>query len=64
MSHLFALFRLLEDGPQINGTRDLIVQASYLAASVLFILGLRSLTRPDTARRGMQIGRASCRERV
>ena len=54
MSHLFALFRLLEDGPQINGTRDLIVQASYLAASVLFILGLRSLTRPDTARRGMQ----------
>jgi len=30
-------------------------QASYLAASVLFILGLRSLTRPDSARRGMQM---------
>jgi NAD(P) transhydrogenase subunit beta len=27
---------------------------SYLAASVLFILGLRSLTKPDSARRGMQ----------
>jgi NAD(P) transhydrogenase subunit beta len=29
-------------------------QGSYLAASVLFILGLRSLTRPNSARRGMQ----------
>jgi NAD(P) transhydrogenase subunit beta len=29
-------------------------QLTYLAASVLFILGLRSLTRPDRARRGMQ----------
>ena len=34
--------------------RDLIVQVSYLAASVLFILGLRSLTRPAQARLGMQ----------
>jgi NAD(P) transhydrogenase subunit beta len=34
--------------------RDLFIQASYLIASVLFILGLRSLTRPDKARRGMQ----------
>jgi len=34
--------------------RDLFIQASYLLASVLFILGLRSLTRPDKARRGMQ----------
>ena len=33
---------------------EVFTQASYLAASVLFILGLRSLTRPDTARRGMQ----------
>ncbi len=32
----------------------LFTQVSYLAASVLFILGLRSLTRPDSARRGMQ----------
>ena len=34
--------------------RDTITQLTYLAASVLFILGLRSLTRPDKARRGMQ----------
>jgi H+-translocating NAD(P) transhydrogenase subunit beta len=34
--------------------RDAITQLTYLAASVLFILGLRSLTRPDKARRGMQ----------
>src|SRR6476661_3788107 len=34
--------------------RDTLTQVSYLAASVLFILGLRSLTRPDRARRGMQ----------
>src|SRR4249919_1956138 len=34
--------------------RDFFIEASYLIASVLFILGLRSLTRPDKARRGMQ----------
>jgi NAD(P) transhydrogenase subunit beta len=34
--------------------RDTITQLTYLAASILFILGLRSLTRPDKARRGMQ----------
>ena len=33
--------------------RALFVQVTYLAASVLFILGLRSLTKPDSARRGM-----------
>src|SRR5689334_16774055 len=38
--------------------RDSFIQASYLAASVLFILGLRSLTRPDKARRGMQLAAA------
>ncbi|MBI3567359.1 MAG: NAD(P)(+) transhydrogenase (Re/Si-specific) subunit beta [Gemmatimonadetes bacterium] len=31
-----------------------MVQGSYLVASVLFILGLRSLTRPTDARLGMQ----------
>jgi H+-translocating NAD(P) transhydrogenase subunit beta len=36
-------------------TRELFIQASYLVASVLFILGLRSLTHPDSARRGMQL---------
>ncbi|GAC1653407.1 MAG: NAD(P)(+) transhydrogenase (Re/Si-specific) subunit beta [Gemmatimonadaceae bacterium] len=34
-------------------TRQLMIEAAYLAASVLFILGLRSLTKPDQARRGM-----------
>jgi NAD(P) transhydrogenase subunit beta len=34
--------------------RELVTQLTYLAASVLFIIGLRSLTHPDKARRGMQ----------
>ena len=34
--------------------REPLIQAAYLAASVLFILGLKSLTRPESARRGMQ----------
>lgn len=34
---------------------DLWVQVAYLVASVLFVLGIRSLTKPDTARRGMQL---------
>ncbi|HEX6052410.1 MAG TPA: NAD(P)(+) transhydrogenase (Re/Si-specific) subunit beta, partial [Gemmatimonadaceae bacterium] len=38
--------------------REYFIQASYLLASVLFILGLRSLTRPDRARRGMQLAAA------
>ena len=33
---------------------EAFVQVVYLAASALFILGLRSLTRPEAARRGMQ----------
>ena len=35
--------------------REYFIQATYLVASVLFILGLRSLTKPDKARRGMQL---------
>ena len=35
-------------------TAQVFTQASYLAASVLFILGLRSLTKPASARRGMR----------
>jgi NAD(P) transhydrogenase subunit beta len=35
--------------------RTVLIQGAYLAASVLFILGLRSLTLPDRARRGMQL---------
>ena len=34
--------------------RDLATQLSYLGASVLFILGLRSLTRPERALAGMR----------
>jgi NAD(P) transhydrogenase subunit beta len=34
--------------------RETITQLSYVVASVLFILGLRGLTHPDRARRGMQ----------
>jgi NAD(P) transhydrogenase subunit beta len=35
--------------------QGLLTDGAYLIASVLFILGLRSLTRPDSARRGMQL---------
>ena len=35
--------------------RDTLTQLSYVLAAVLFILGLRSLTRPDKARQGMQL---------
>jgi NAD(P) transhydrogenase subunit beta len=38
----------------VSDARTLLTQATYLAASVCFILGLKSLTRPETARRGMQ----------
>ncbi len=31
------------------------ISIAYLAASISFILGLRGLTKPDTARRGMQL---------
>ena len=33
--------------------RELFTQATYLAASVFFILGLRSLSNPERARAGM-----------
>ncbi len=36
------------------GARDWVIQLAYLAASALFILGLRSLTKPADARLGMQ----------
>jgi NAD(P) transhydrogenase subunit beta len=32
-----------------------LIQVAYLVAAVLFILGLRGLTHPDSARRGMQL---------
>ena len=33
--------------------RETFVQVSYLIASILFILGLKGLSRPDTALRGV-----------
>ena len=38
-----------------SGARQVFIEAAYLASSVLFILGLKSLTVPDKARRGMQL---------
>jgi NAD(P) transhydrogenase subunit beta len=35
--------------------REYFIQAAYLAASVLFILGLKGLSSPAKARRGMQL---------
>jgi NAD(P) transhydrogenase subunit beta len=35
--------------------RAVLIEAAYLLASILFILGLRGLTVPDRARRGMQL---------
>jgi H+-translocating NAD(P) transhydrogenase subunit beta len=35
--------------------RTLFIEVSYLVASILFILGLRGLSHPDTARRGMHL---------
>jgi H+-translocating NAD(P) transhydrogenase subunit beta len=35
--------------------RYYLIEASYLLASVLFILGLRGLSHPETARRGMHL---------
>src|SRR5918998_4418502 len=34
--------------------REIFTQISYLIAAALFVLGLKSLTRPDQARRGMR----------
>ncbi|REK18192.1 MAG: NAD(P)(+) transhydrogenase (Re/Si-specific) subunit beta [Planctomycetota bacterium] len=41
-----------------TGLRELFIQTAYLAASVLFILGLRGLTAPDKARHGMRLAAA------
>ncbi len=34
-------------------TTTLFIEGTYFAASILFVLGLRGLSRPETARRGM-----------
>jgi len=41
-----------------DGFREFLIEGAYLTASVLFILGLRGLTAPDKARRGMQLAAA------
>ncbi len=41
--------------PQHSAAREVFIEAAYLTASVLFVLGLKSLTVPDKARRGMQL---------
>ena len=40
---------------EIFGARALLTQGSYIAASICFMLGLKALTKPETARRGMQL---------
>jgi NAD(P) transhydrogenase subunit beta len=35
--------------------RDYFIEICYLAASILFVLGLRGLSHPESARRGMQM---------
>jgi NAD(P) transhydrogenase subunit beta len=39
----------------MNDPRVVFYRVSLLVASLLFLLGLRALTKPETARRGMQI---------
>jgi H+-translocating NAD(P) transhydrogenase subunit beta len=46
---------LAQAGSSDRAVTEYLIQASYLTASVLFILGLRGLTHPDKARRGMQL---------
>jgi NAD(P) transhydrogenase subunit beta len=41
--------------PPAPGAQQVFIEICYLAASALFILGLRGLTAPDKARRGMQL---------
>jgi NAD(P) transhydrogenase subunit beta len=38
-----------------DSTRDYIINAAYIVAIILFIVGLKKLTNPTTARRGNQI---------
>ncbi len=48
------LEQVAEAAAPAGGARELLTQGTYLAASVCFILGLRSLTRPESAQRGMR----------
>jgi H+-translocating NAD(P) transhydrogenase subunit beta len=44
---------LLEGGHGADGVRVTIYRVSLFVASILFLLGIRALTNPETARRGM-----------
>jgi H+-translocating NAD(P) transhydrogenase subunit beta len=52
---LTALLANVNTAPASTDPRVVLTQLSYLAASVLFILGLKGLTNPAKARRGMQL---------
>ena len=58
MPEQFQLPGLSEALSRANGgdpAKEYFIQAAYLVASVLFILGLKGLTAPDKARHGMQL---------
>jgi len=55
MSCLSLLFASNIEIGSVSPAREYFIQAAYLISSVLFILGLRGLTAPDKARRGMQL---------
>ncbi len=55
LAHAFLAAAVADAPTAPDTTRELFIQATYLAASVLFIFGLRGLTAPDKARRGMQL---------
>ena len=40
---------------EVFGPRALLTQATYVAASVCFMLGLKALTKPESARRGIRL---------
>ncbi len=49
------LLAAADSGRRRSALRDLFIEICYLVASALFIFGLRGLTAPDKARRGMQL---------
>jgi len=42
------------EATEVSLGREALTLVTYLAASVLFILGLKGLTKAETARKGMQ----------
>ncbi len=54
LQNVLPLLQEAVEGSASLDSRELVIQGAYLVASILFILGLRSLTRPNDARLGMQ----------